>query len=318
MVLSWQQTLKEIDAGMPPHVILLHGEDQYMRSVVISQLTRRLERYGEVHVARQDPPFKEKEVKDNQEPASEKTELNPDITAALSSGSLFSSIELVILPSTFYAKAALFLAKAPDTATVIFQSSRKIPPTHKVFKASGWTVECSPLKRGELTAWMSGAALRLGNKISADAAAYLSFISGNNMGVIVNELEKFSLYLSDNGPITLDLVKRLGSRTAGMTIFNLSDAVSTRNSAALRASITDLLEQDQAPYRLLAAISMHLLDLLETVLRKRDGSARNPGDIARALEISYYPRKNSGIRLPTGHPTELKRPSGSYSLPIAI
>jgi hypothetical protein len=100
MVLSSQQALKELNSGKHPHILLLHGDDQYMRSIVITCLTRCLQRNGEVYIARQDPPFKEDEGEDEdgQEPTVKKTELNPDVESALSSGSLFSSIELAVLP----------------------------------------------------------------------------------------------------------------------------------------------------------------------------------------------------------------------------
>jgi DNA polymerase-3 subunit delta len=276
-----------------------------MRSAVIAGLTRSLQQDGEVHIARQDPSFKEKDTKTDQEPGAS-TELSPDVLLALSSGSLFSISELVILPSTLYAKVAPFLANAPDTVTVVFQSSRKIPSSQKVFKAADWTVECSPLKKMELAAWMVGEAHRLGHNITSDAVEYVSFIS-SDMGVIAKELEKFSTYLGDKKPITLDLVKKLGSRTSGLSTFELSDAVANGNCQALGAILKDLLEQEQSPYFLLAIVSSYLLQLLEITLMKREGSTRTSGEAAMLMKIHPYPAEKLWKLTPRWTPDRLEK-----------
>jgi DNA polymerase-3 subunit delta len=154
----------------------------------------------------------------------------------------------------FFLKVARLLTNVPDTATIVFHSSRKIPSNQKVFKAAGWTVECSALKGRDLDSWMIAEARHLGHNLPEDAAKYLSFITGGNMGIIANELQKFSIYLG-KGHITLDLVEKLGSRTSGMTIFDSSDAVVNGNGQDLRKSLTDLLEQNQSPYYLLVMVS---------------------------------------------------------------
>jgi DNA polymerase III delta subunit len=307
MILSWQQALKELHTGNQPHILLLHGDDQYMRSAVISSLTRSLQRNGEIHISRQDLPFKEDEDEDGQEPTVKKTELNPDIESALSSGSLFSSIELVILPTTFYPKVAQLLANAPDTVTVIFFSSRKIPSTQKVFKAANWTVECAALKGKDLYSWMIAEARRLGHNLPQAAADHLSFISGNNMGIIANELQKFSIYLGSKGPITLDLVEKLGSHTSGKNIFDLSDAVVSGNGQDLSKTLTDLLEQNQSPFYLLVMVSKYLLQLLELTLFKKEGNVRNPWDAAKLLSIHPFPAQKLWEQSPRWTPYSVER-----------
>jgi DNA polymerase III delta subunit len=312
MVLSWQQALKELNSGkQPPHKILLHGDDQYMRSAVIAGLTRSLQRNGEIHIARQDPPFKadenEGEESDDKEPAVKKTELSPDIESALSSGSLFSSIELVILPTTFYPKVAQLLANAPDTVTVVFCSSRKISSTQKVFKAADWTVECIGLKWKNLESWMVAEARQLGHNLPKDAADHLSFISGNNMGIIANELQKFSTYLGSKGTITLDLVENLGSHTSGKSIFDLSDAVVSGNGTDLRKTLTDLLEQDQSPFYLLVMVSKYLLQLLELTLFKKEGKVSNPYDVTSLLGIHPFPAQKLWSQAPRWTPDRVEK-----------
>jgi DNA polymerase III delta subunit len=309
MILSWQQALKEINSGkQPPHKILLHGDDQYMRLAAIAGLTRSLQRNGEVHIARQDPPFKDKDKdsQDDQGPG-EKTELSGDVESALSTGSLFSIIELVILPSTFYSKVAQLLANAPDTVTVVFQSPRKIPSNQKVFKAAGWTVECAPLKGRDLDSWIVSEARRLGHNLPEDALKYLSFISGGNMGIIANELQKFSMYLGSKGPITLDLVEKLGSHSSGMTAFNLTDAVVNGDSQALGAILEDVLEQGESPYSLLAKVSSSLLQLLEVTLIRKERSARDPNEMATLMSIHPFPAQKLWNQAPRWTPDRVEK-----------
>jgi DNA polymerase III delta subunit len=312
MVLSWQQTLRELNSGkQPPPMILLHGDDQYMRATVIAGLTRSLQRNGEIHITRQDPPFKDKDkdAQDDQEHG-EKTELSRDIESALSTGSLFSIIELVILPSTFYAKIAQLLGNAPDTVTVVFLSSRKIPSNQKVFKAANWTVECAALKGRDLDSWIVSEARLLGHNLPIDAVKYLSFISGGNMGIISNELQKFSIYLGDKGPITLDLVEKLGSRTSGMTAFNLTDAVVNGDSQALGAILEDVLEQGESPYSLLAKVSSNLLQLLEVTLIRTERSAGDSNAMATLMNIHPFPAQKLWNQAPRWTPDRVEKALG--------
>ena len=312
MVISWQQALKELGSGKCPKVVLLHGEDQYMRSLMVAQIIRNLEHNGDLHVSRQDPLFKEKKIKgrgddssnteeqgldainDATDPSpdsgtSDTMELDQDIVSAFNSGGLFSSTELIIMPSALYAKVASLLAGFPETLTVVFQSTRKIPSNHKVFKAAGWKVDCSPLKGKDFINWMIGEAHRHGHTLPVDAADYLHQISGDNMGIVINELEKFSIYLGGQGPINLALVKNLGSHTVGRTYFELSDAVADGNFKGLMAVLESLMEQKEPPYKVLAIVNNYFRQLMEAALFRKERKASNSFELAQIMHINPYP-----------------------------
>jgi len=181
------------------------------------------------------------------------------------------------------------LAEAPETVTVVFQSARKVPSNNKVFKAADWTVECSPLKGRDFINWMIGEARRRVHTLAGDAAEYLHQISGDNMGVVVNELEKFSIYLGKPGPINLALVKSLGSHTVGRTYFELSDAVAGGNYKGVMTVLENLLEQKEPPYKVLAIVNNYFRQLLEVALLRKEQKASNSFEVAQIMHIKPYP-----------------------------
>ncbi|NPV29247.1 MAG: DNA polymerase III subunit delta [Firmicutes bacterium] len=275
-VLSYQEAGERLARGDFPHLLLLHGEE-FLARELIWRLRARLEAQGE--------------SLDWLEWEGEAGER--ELAAALATPSFGHTRRLVVAGDPPLSVIARYLEASNPSLVLVLLFKTKIKPAEQVYRIGeekGWVVECAPLRGKELLRWMQEEARSRGKELPPAAGEYLRFLCGDNLAQIRQEIEKASLFL---GPgrraITVAVLEKVGSRTAGRSVFELVDSLAERKAEAAREVLADLLGQGHPPALLVSLLSRHFLQLLEAACLQKEGVP--PSRIPEVMEIHPYAAK---------------------------
>jgi DNA polymerase-3 subunit delta len=194
------------------------------------------------------------------------------------------------------------VADLPDgsaLALVEERPSRDItkPPTllrrlADAVKARGGRIgEHSAPRRGELRAWITSHAARIGLKIEVRAAHVLAERIGGQIWetdvergemtrIADSELRKLATFAGDR-TITVDDVELLTADTRPASVFAITNAIDRREPAAAAEALRRALAEGQPGLRILASLAGRVSDLI--VARELVASKTAPNEIARRV-----------------------------------
>lgn len=156
----------------------------------------------------------------------------------------------------------------------------------KQLKRKATVVEAKKLKEQELMNWVASQARANGVAIDQVAVQELITISGQNLMLLTNELEKMALYVSEGGVITAEIVANLASKSLEQTIFTLIDFVMHRQTAQAISLLQQLLKQKEEPIKILALMASQLRIMYLAKGLARDGYGQQ--QIASLLKIHPF------------------------------
>ncbi len=111
----------------------------------------------------------------------------------------------------------------------------------KKIKALEAEVDCSPPKGAALVKWLAGEFQARDVKAEASVCALIIERAGGDLGVLMGEAEKLSLYVGPGGAVTLDLARRLVSLAPNANVFELGEALGRHDLKTGLATLLDLL-----------------------------------------------------------------------------
>lgn len=129
----------------------------------------------------------------------------------------------------------------------------------------------------------------LGVSLERDAAAKLRVLVGDDLTGIAGELEKLAGYVGAGGRIDMAAVDAMCSSSADTEVWALTNALVGRNRAAALEAMHRLLEDGEAPHRLMVNVTWQirqmliLQDVIHRNLPERDAGLRMPPNVARAM-----------------------------------
>ena len=130
----------------------------------------------------------------------------------------------------------------PNPGSTIVLVLDKIDARLKFFKkvkAAEAEVDCTPPKGAALTKWLAAELAVRGVKADDRSCALIIERAGTDLGGLLGEAEKLSLYLGEGGTLTVELVGQLVSISPNADIFQLGEALGRRD---LRAALSTLME----------------------------------------------------------------------------
>lgn len=111
-------------------------------------------------------------------------------------------------------------------------------------------VEFKPLKGTELNRWILSYLQKRGVKVEAAALDYLLTATGENLRLLVMEIEKLEAYLKEGEKLSLDTVKEVVGLRAPIIIFDLLDALMKKETGRVLFLTEQLLSTGEVPIRL--------------------------------------------------------------------
>lgn len=144
----------------------------------------------------------------------------------------------------------------------------------------------------EIPGWIQRQARARKIAIESRAVQLLATYVGTNLRQLDNELEKLSLYVGQR-PITVDDVNLMVSDASEAMIWNLTDALSQRNSAKAVQSLQALRRGDAHPIYLVTMIARQYRVILKVKEAMRTGAGANEFDLSKVVRESPYPVKKA-------------------------
>ena len=159
---------------------------------------------------------------------------------------------------------------------------------YKLVRKVGRIIPCKAAKYGKVIRWVIDfAAKRYGKRIDWATAELLRDTVGDTTGRLAGEIEKLSIYVGSRGQIGREDVEALSPDSRISAVFELTDAIGRRDSAASLGVAESLFEEDRsAGFRLVGYLAKQIRRLWEG--RKLWDKGLSPNDICRKVGVSYF------------------------------
>ncbi len=152
----------------------------------------------------------------------------------------------------------LSYVKNPSPDGTLVLTADKIDRKKKVFKslaAINCAVSCSSPNEGALVQWISKQAQKRGYTLKTDASRLLIDRIGPKPGLLISELEKLTVSAGESKSIDESLVSELVGALKQENVFELTDALKTKNASAAIQILRNQLRHGEEPLKILGTIS---------------------------------------------------------------
>lgn len=258
-------------------VYLLSGEETYLTRQFCDRLASAIAGGDTINVNR----FQEK---------------NPDIREIISLANtmpFFSESRLIIIENSGFFKRdsselADYLPDMPETTHIIFRED-EIDKRNRLFKKVkelGYFAEMKRQSEAELERWILTILKKEGINLTRSTMDYFLETVGTDMNVIRNELDKLISYLGDKKVLEPADIDRICSRQISGQIFEMIDAMSSKNRKKAFRLYYDLISLKEPPMRILFLISRQYLQLYQ--IREMQQKGLSGQALASAAGLSSY------------------------------
>ena len=196
---------------------------------------------------------------------------------------------LFALPEEDRKALAEMLEEAPEHVCLVFLFETEPYKPDKRLKYNDRILKCLRVvefglqSRERLLRWVVNRAGKLGARMTRDVAEYLVFVGGGSMTALDPELQKLCAYC--DGEITRESVDRTVTPVVEAAAWRLTEALCARRYEEAMTLLGKLLELQEAPHRILAAVSSELRRLLAVKLWLEEGK---PVSELRQLGLFRY------------------------------
>ena len=200
-------------------------------------------------------------------------------------------------------------AKAPIDSTTLILVAQKIDGRRKLValaKKQGFIVDCAQIDGRQLPGWIRARAKLKGHTLAPEVCDLIAEIAGPDLSYLDDVLERLSLYVGKDGPITEEAVGVNVTRVRLADTWNLVDAASTRDLGRVLALLADVYDPRDRGLPLVGAIAWSLRQLLKLQSALEQGAGMD--DAARRAGI--YPAfraREHAQKLKAFKPRELER-----------
>jgi DNA polymerase-3 subunit delta len=198
--------------------------------------------------------------------------------------------------SAFLERLEQYLKALPDSARLVFLERRTIGkgnPIHRLATQTehGYEREFTPLPPGELSRWIAARAQEKGGKIEPGAIRILATYVGNDLRLLDSEIEKLLTYAGPERAVTERDAQLLVSYAGEADIFAMVDALGTRDTRRAMEMMEKLLAEGQHPLYLLRMITRQFRILLQIKELLNKGTAAT--DVRGLLHLHPYVAKKT-------------------------
>lgn len=132
----------------------------------------------------------------------------------------------------------------------------------KAVREAGGAVCCLDRKNeGEILKMLQSGAARRKCRMENSVARYMVEICSDDLGTLVNELEKLCLYVGEGGTITNETVDKVCSRSVEASVYNVSKAALRGDLKGALKLLDDLFYINTDPVYILTLLSSAYIDI---------------------------------------------------------
>lgn len=269
--LNEAQLKAQIKNGDILNAYLIYGEESYLKEHYISQLKKKIV----------DPTFESFNLHQFE---GKDTTLD-DILKDAQMLPMMSEYNLVIVHDYPITKSKSdikmlteFLEDVPESTVLIFHYDAIEPDVKSAgfkkiltaFDNAGAVVNLEKRSESDVAKLLVIGAKKRGSEIDINNAKYLISVSGNDLKVLLNELDKLSYY-AQGKEITKDIIDNMATKCLQARIYDLSKAVVSGNSDNAYAIIDTLFNMKEDPISILAVIGGVYVDMYRVKCAKTAG-----------------------------------------------
>jgi len=187
----------------------------------------------------------------------------------------------------FLDKLESYLPGLPETTRLFFLEADNLPDSHRIVKLAG-KVKGGHVKRfdlpegGELDRWIRRHVEDSGGRITSQAVQLLAVNVGSDLLALRNEIDKLVLYAGAEGTIEAGDVALLSPYAAEASIFDLVDALGSRQPAQAARLFQHKLDEGADPFYLFSMFIRQFRLLIQT--RSLLDAGERPAGIAEQLK----------------------------------
>jgi DNA polymerase-3 subunit delta len=206
------------------------------------------------------------------------------------------------LPNEGQKKLAAALATVPPMNHVLLvtgagehgKATKLAADLQKGVEKVGTVYDCSPLSEEDAAAWVREALHGWGQSIEPAALQLLLTRVGTELRRLQIEVDKLSLMAGEGGKVRAQDVELMTPKLAEESVFQLADAVATRDSARAMGVLRELMEvQLEQPYRIFPMLVRQFRLLWQTKVLLDAGwkPRQDPSGFPKA--VSILPEQNA-------------------------
>lgn len=173
----------------------------------------------------------------------------------------------------------------------------------KQLKRLATVVETKKLKDQELVSWIAAQAALQDVTIEKEAITELIAISGQNLMLLANEIQKLAISVQEEKVITVKTVEELASKSLEQNILNLVDFIMNRKTAQAIELLQSLLRQKEEPIKILALMASQIRMIYVSKELARNGYGQQK--IAGHLKVHPFRVKLALEKAQSFHEKEL-------------
>ncbi|WEG14212.1 DNA polymerase III subunit delta [Pullulanibacillus sp. KACC 23026] len=178
---------------------------------------------------------------------------------------------------------------SPSTILIVEAPYEKLDKRKKVVKlleSKGVVLELNQVGEKELYDLLKSEAAQFQAVYTEAAHERLMALVGFHVAQLINEVQKLSLYVGEDGEIDTAAVDLLATRSIESNVFDMVDLIMRGKGAEAIQLLEELFKQKEEPIRLLALIMRQIRILLQTILLTKEGYSQK--QIASRLKLHPY------------------------------
>jgi DNA polymerase-3 subunit delta len=158
-----------------------------------------------------------------------------------------------------------YLPNLPASADLVFDEKEALDRRHPVLKMAqeNGTAHFAGIDPNNLQPWIVKRAKEAGANIEPSAAAILGRLVGPRLRIINTELEKLSLYVNNERPISAADVELLVPYTEEAEKFGMSNAIGKRDARRAYDQLHKELDEGRNPMAIMGSIAAQIRALIE-------------------------------------------------------
>ena len=183
----------------------------------------------------------------------------------------FASRRLIVIENSGFFKSdgeelSDYLKQAPETTYFVISESEvdKRSKLYKTCTSLGLAVEMKSPDEMTLKKWVNKLLSDAGKKMTERDIEYFLEMTGEDMSNIKNEVEKLICYSGDKDIVTRDDVDKIVTKQINNHIFEMIEAIGSRNQKKALDLYYELLTLREPPFRILSLIARQFNLLLQT------------------------------------------------------
>lgn len=269
---------EDIKTGQFKQAYLLYGEEAYLKKQYKDKLTKAMHPEGDtVNYAYY-----------------EGKGTNPaELIDLAETMPFFADRRLIVVENSGFFKNATpeladYIKNMPETACFLFVESEvdKRGKMYKSVKDKGRAVEMGRQDEKTLLYWLAGMVKKEGKQIKESTARYLVAKTGTDMENLEKEMEKLFSYTLGQTEITVQDVDEICTTQITNKIFDMVEAVATKQQKRALHYYYDLLALKEPPMRILYLLSRQFKLLME--VKDLSGRGYEKSQIAKTAGLHPF------------------------------